>query len=243
MKRHPLLLDMKFRKVHLAGFFCNSSLNVSRVQNSSVLFIHLFPQRKVFGVALESLPYYNMECGSVPRQVTRTWVYAWNVSCSPFNDTFWFCRSFLVNACMCLMAHINTEGLFRKSGSVVRLKALKVRNGLKLTLQPLKLLDPENSWQLQLRFWMSRPKWMLGRSACPPRSPVTLLGWWSSSSGSCRSLCCPQSCRKPLSRPSSFPPRRSAPQPPCCSPACCRIEMSLLCTTFSTSSTMCPRGA
>uniref|UniRef100_A0A8D3CCK5 Rho-GAP domain-containing protein n=1 Tax=Scophthalmus maximus TaxID=52904 RepID=A0A8D3CCK5_SCOMX len=56
---------------------------------------------KVFGVSLESLPYYNMESGSVP--------------------------SFLVDACMKLMAHVDTEGLFRKSGSVVRLKALRAK--------------------------------------------------------------------------------------------------------------------
>ncbi|XP_054652187.1 rho GTPase-activating protein 11A [Dunckerocampus dactyliophorus] len=56
---------------------------------------------KVFGVPLESLPYYNMECGCVPR--------------------------FLVDACMELQAHIDTEGLFRKSGSVVRLKALRAK--------------------------------------------------------------------------------------------------------------------
>ncbi|XP_042356888.1 rho GTPase-activating protein 11A [Plectropomus leopardus] len=56
---------------------------------------------KVFGVSLESLPYYNMECGSVP--------------------------SFLVDACMILLAHVDTEGLFRKSGSVVRLKALRAK--------------------------------------------------------------------------------------------------------------------
>ncbi|XP_008293200.1 rho GTPase-activating protein 11A isoform X2 [Stegastes partitus] len=56
---------------------------------------------KVFGVPLESLPYYNMECGSVP--------------------------SFLVDACMKLLAHVDTEGLFRKSGSVVRLKALRAK--------------------------------------------------------------------------------------------------------------------
>lgn len=55
---------------------------------------------KVFGVSLENLPYYNMECGRVP--------------------------SFLVDACQKLMAHVDTEGLFRKSGSVVRLKALRV---------------------------------------------------------------------------------------------------------------------
>lgn len=56
---------------------------------------------KVFGVSLESLPYYNMECGSVP--------------------------SFLVDACMKLLAHVDTEGLFRKSGSVIRLKALRAK--------------------------------------------------------------------------------------------------------------------
>ncbi|KAM9709045.1 rho GTPase-activating protein 11A isoform 1-T1 [Menidia menidia] len=56
---------------------------------------------KVFGVPLDGLPYYNMECGSVP--------------------------SFLVDACMKLLAHVDTEGLFRKSGSVVRLKALRAK--------------------------------------------------------------------------------------------------------------------
>ncbi|XP_029983552.1 rho GTPase-activating protein 11A isoform X2 [Sphaeramia orbicularis] len=56
---------------------------------------------KVFGVPLENLPCYNMESGSVPR--------------------------FLVDACMNLMAHVDTEGLFRKSGSVVRLKALRAK--------------------------------------------------------------------------------------------------------------------
>ncbi|XP_015229246.1 PREDICTED: rho GTPase-activating protein 11A isoform X1 [Cyprinodon variegatus] len=54
--------------------------------------------QKVFGVPLDSLPYYNMECGSVP--------------------------SFLVDACMKLLAHVETEGLFRKPGSVVRLREL-----------------------------------------------------------------------------------------------------------------------
>ncbi|KAM7402884.1 hypothetical protein PAMA_003690 [Pampus argenteus] len=56
---------------------------------------------KVFGVPLERLPYYNMECGSV--------------------------SSFVVDACMKLMAHVDTEGLFRKSGSIVRLKALRAK--------------------------------------------------------------------------------------------------------------------
>ncbi|XP_057716249.1 rho GTPase-activating protein 11A-like [Corythoichthys intestinalis] len=56
---------------------------------------------KVFGVPLESLPYYNMARGNVP--------------------------SFLVDACMKLQAHVDTEGLFRKSGSVLRLKALRAK--------------------------------------------------------------------------------------------------------------------
>ncbi|KAM6912275.1 rho GTPase-activating protein 11A [Xenentodon cancila] len=42
-----------------------------------------------------------MECGSVP--------------------------CFLVDSCMKLLAHVDTEGLFRKSGSVVRLKALRTK--------------------------------------------------------------------------------------------------------------------
>ncbi|XP_008397645.1 rho GTPase-activating protein 11A [Poecilia reticulata] len=57
--------------------------------------------QKVFGVPLDSLPCYDMECGRVPR--------------------------FLVDACMKLLAHVETEGLFRKSGSVVRLKELRAK--------------------------------------------------------------------------------------------------------------------
>lgn len=59
----------------------------------------------------------------------------------PLVDTFLFSCSFLVDACMMLTAHINTEGLFRKSGSVVRLKALKVKNDRRSTPQPLMLPD------------------------------------------------------------------------------------------------------
>ncbi|XP_062378882.1 rho GTPase-activating protein 11A isoform X2 [Sardina pilchardus] len=57
---------------------------------------------KVFGVALESLPHCPLlDYGSVP--------------------------SFLVDACTYLLEHANTEGLFRKSGSIVRLKALRAK--------------------------------------------------------------------------------------------------------------------
>lgn len=55
---------------------------------------------KIFGVPLNSLPHSVVpEYGHIP--------------------------SFLVDACTSLEEHIHTEGLFRKSGSVIRLKALK----------------------------------------------------------------------------------------------------------------------
>lgn len=44
-----------------------------------------------------------------------------------------FSFSFLVDACTSLKEHIHTEGLFRKSGSVIRLKALKVGTVLNCT--------------------------------------------------------------------------------------------------------------
>ncbi|XP_041122853.1 rho GTPase-activating protein 11A isoform X2 [Polyodon spathula] len=57
---------------------------------------------KIFGTSLEALPQQNLaDYGRVP--------------------------CFLVDACENLTQHIDTEGLFRKSGSVVRLKALKVK--------------------------------------------------------------------------------------------------------------------
>ncbi|XP_014029878.2 rho GTPase-activating protein 11A isoform X2 [Salmo salar] len=56
---------------------------------------------KVFGVPLESLLQYNVENGSIP--------------------------CFLMDACASLLEHVDTEGLFRKSGSIVRLKALRVK--------------------------------------------------------------------------------------------------------------------
>lgn len=55
---------------------------------------------KIFGVPFNSLPHSVVpEYGHIP--------------------------SFLVDACTSLKEHIHTEGLFRKSGSVIRLKALK----------------------------------------------------------------------------------------------------------------------
>ncbi|XP_058284045.1 rho GTPase-activating protein 11A isoform X2 [Hylobates moloch] len=55
---------------------------------------------KIFGVPFNALPHSAVpEYGHIP--------------------------SFLVNACTSLEEHIHTEGLFRKSGSVIRLKALK----------------------------------------------------------------------------------------------------------------------
>ncbi|TSO67489.1 Rho GTPase-activating protein 11A [Bagarius yarrelli] len=57
---------------------------------------------KVFGVALESLPHCHvLDYGAVP--------------------------CFLVDACSCLLGHLDTEGLFRKSGAITRVKALRVK--------------------------------------------------------------------------------------------------------------------
>ncbi|KAF4083861.1 hypothetical protein AMELA_G00122220 [Ameiurus melas] len=57
---------------------------------------------KVFGVALESLPHCHvLDYGDLP--------------------------CFLVDVCTCLLGHLDTEGLFRKSGSIVRVKALRVK--------------------------------------------------------------------------------------------------------------------
>ncbi|XP_007257984.3 rho GTPase-activating protein 11A isoform X1 [Astyanax mexicanus] len=57
---------------------------------------------KVFGVALESLPHCHvLDYGDIP--------------------------CFLVDACTCLMSHLDTEGLFRKSGSIVRVKAIRAK--------------------------------------------------------------------------------------------------------------------
>lgn len=69
----------------------------------------------------------------------------------PLYDAVQSSRSFLVDACMRLTAHIDTEGLFRKSGSVVRLKALKVRDP-KISTRPSRLLELENSYRLQTPF-------------------------------------------------------------------------------------------
>uniref|UniRef100_A0A8C2XTV6 Rho GTPase activating protein 11A n=1 Tax=Cyclopterus lumpus TaxID=8103 RepID=A0A8C2XTV6_CYCLU len=48
-------------------------------------------------------------------------------SCTFLIMTFHCLFRFLVDACMMLLAHVNTEGLFRKSGSVIRLKALRAK--------------------------------------------------------------------------------------------------------------------
>nr|XP_014342125.1 PREDICTED: rho GTPase-activating protein 11B [Latimeria chalumnae] len=58
---------------------------------------------RLFGAPLHTLKCSAHTCGSIP--------------------------SFLVDACEHLEKHIHTEGLFRKSGSVVRLKALKFTPG------------------------------------------------------------------------------------------------------------------
>lgn len=111
-----------------------------KVSFHCLIFLIVFPQTKVFGVTLESLPHYNMECGSVPRQVDMLNCLYLNSQLECYFSSFLVCLfltsessffyfSFLVEACMKLLAHVDTEGLFRKSGSVVRLKALRVSDG------------------------------------------------------------------------------------------------------------------
>lgn len=104
--------------MNFSGFFCNFSF--------------LIPQTKVFGVSLESLPCYNVESGSVPRLAANQYFlfFFFFYFIELVKNVFISCLfRFLVDACMVLMAHVDTEGLFRKSGSVVRLKALRVSDG------------------------------------------------------------------------------------------------------------------
>ncbi|XP_036398894.1 rho GTPase-activating protein 11A [Megalops cyprinoides] len=71
--------------------------NKNKASNGKLTTSHSF---KVFGVPLDNLPQCNVaEYGTIP--------------------------CFLVDACTSLMEHVHTEGLFRKSGSVARMKTLK----------------------------------------------------------------------------------------------------------------------
>ncbi|KAG7466324.1 hypothetical protein MATL_G00163890 [Megalops atlanticus] len=73
--------------------------NKNKASNGKLTTSHSF---KVFGVPLDNLPQCNVaEYGTIP--------------------------CFLVDACTSLMEHVHTEGLFRKSGSVARMKTLKVK--------------------------------------------------------------------------------------------------------------------
>ncbi|XP_077587054.1 rho GTPase-activating protein 11A-like [Stigmatopora nigra] len=86
---------------HLRSAYGIKTKNWNKNKSETVKSAATINSKKVFGVPLESLPYYNMARGNVPR--------------------------FLVDACMKLQAHVETEGLFRKSGSVLRLKALRTK--------------------------------------------------------------------------------------------------------------------
>lgn len=165
-------------------------------------------------------------------------------------------HSFLVDACMKLLAHVETEGLFRKSGSVVRLKALRVSDAWRWPCPHSELLTPrlhsttttallkkKSQRHNRTLFCLLRPNWLLARSACPRLCPATWPAWSSSSSGSFLSPCCPRSCRRPFSRPSSSPARRRGPPPPRCCPACCQTGTSPPSDTSLTSSRTCLQGS
>lgn len=82
--------------------------------------------------------------------------------------------SFLVDACMKLLAHADTEGLFRKSGSVVRLKALRVSDKTDLSLR---VFEPKNSLTLELGFVCP------GKIGCGWGVPFHCASVWCSWSG------------------------------------------------------------
>lgn len=87
-----------------------------------------------------------------------------------------------------------------------------------------------------------RLNWIRVKSVCRLHSPWTWQHCWSSSSGSCQSLCYPQSYMQPSSKPRSCPPRRRGPRPPCCCPVCCPNETWTPCGTSSASSRVSLRG-
>uniref|UniRef100_A0A8C4ADK8 Rho-GAP domain-containing protein n=1 Tax=Denticeps clupeoides TaxID=299321 RepID=A0A8C4ADK8_9TELE len=85
------------------GTFRGTSVHVMerefRVAHESWLFV---PQVKLFGTALDALQHCVVQdYGSVP--------------------------CFLLDACTSLLEHVQTEGIFRKSGSVARIKALQAK--------------------------------------------------------------------------------------------------------------------
>ncbi|XP_037397618.1 rho GTPase-activating protein 11A isoform X3 [Pygocentrus nattereri] len=87
---------------HLRATYGIKTKNWNKCKTSSSSKLTAGNSVKVFGVALESLPHCHvLDYGAIP--------------------------CFLVDVCTCLMLHLDTEGLFRKSGSIVRVKALRAK--------------------------------------------------------------------------------------------------------------------
>lgn len=82
--------------------------------------------------------------------------------------------SFIVDACTCLMDHLDTEGLFRKSGSVVRVKSLRVSDCPLLYFTP----DTDDGVLTQRRCCPVTPQAKLdqGEDGLPTALPLDIAG-------------------------------------------------------------------
>ena len=148
------------------------------------------------------------------------------------------CLSFLVEACSFLLERVATVGLFRKPGSLPRIKTLRVRFHLCCFVLE-KWCQPVDNFALSV---CSRPNWIRERGVCPQPSPATWPLWSNSFAGSCRSLCSPRSSMPPCSKLRLWPTRRTGPQPSSCCPVCCLQGAPPVCTTCSASSPKSPTG-
>lgn len=82
-----------------------------------------------------------------------------------------FLLSFIVDVCTTLMEHLDTEGLFRKSGSVVRVKSLRVCHSYLTSLMKLCRL---HYFTMAVLFGPCRVNWTRVRIVYP------LLSRWTS---------------------------------------------------------------
>ncbi len=131
------------------GFFFlqNSPLPIPR-QNSNSLLLTLFLERKVgckphFWFATMVIWMLSIINQLSHKQCWKPILYSLytynhdNINWYQINFLFvfvWICVRFLVEAAALLETHIDTEGLFRKSGSVARQKELKVSAIIKVWL-------------------------------------------------------------------------------------------------------------
>lgn len=161
-------------------------------------------QTKVFGLPLECLPCTRMEYGSVPWSVNTLICLDWILVKWQVWNIYPYSSSFLVEACIKLLEHVDTEGL----------KTLQVSDWL--TVLSLNIADPMKGLS-DIQFCCVCPEKKIGFCW---GEPVRLSSSWRGRPveailhGSCQNLCYPPRCRRPSSRNSISPPRRAAPAPP-----------------------------